>query len=106
MEDLKLLIDKINETNFEEESEVLDLIKNTSNGIYSGTNTEGQTIIVELIKNKYIRIATHQYNGWIRINQYYNENTKKHNLLLCLQFNITFTLQFCGNYLLFINFIL
>ena len=76
MEDLKLLVDKINETNFEEESEVLDLIKNTDNGIYSGTNTEGQTIVVELIKNKYIRIATHQYNGWIRINQYYNENNE------------------------------
>ena len=76
MEDLKLLIDKINETNFEEESEVLDLIKNTDNGIYSGTNTEGQTILIEIIKNKYIRIATHQYNGWIRINQYYNENNE------------------------------
>ena len=76
MEDLKLLIDKINETNFEEDSEVLDLIKNTDNGIYSGTNTEGQTIIVEIIKNKYIRIATHQNNGWIRINQYYNENNE------------------------------
>ena len=79
MEELKLLIDKINETNFEEDSEVLDLIKNTSNGIYSGTNTEGQTIVIEIIKNKYIRIATHQYNGWIRINQYYNEN----NELIC-----------------------
>ncbi len=45
-----------------------------------GTNEKGENVIVEYGYNsngRYVRTATAQQNGWLRINYYYEDGTKE-----------------------------
>lgn len=69
MEDLKNYINSYNEGVISE-GEFIDFIIGQDNCDYTGTDSDGDTIVVTLRKGVGIEVRTFQKNEWIRIYRY------------------------------------
>lgn len=67
------------------DTELIDLILGTESDIYSGTNEDGDTIIVGIEQGVGLRKSTHQSNDWIRVNEYTIQRHEEDNSMYILQ---------------------
>lgn len=63
-------IEELKQIDFNNDNQLIKVIKNTNSDLYSGKDTEGNNISFGIEKGKGIRVSTYQSNGWIRINEY------------------------------------
>lgn len=69
MEDLKNYINGYN-TRLISEGEFVDFIMGQESNDYTGTDEDGNTIVVTIKKGVGIEVRTYQSNDWIRIYRY------------------------------------
>lgn len=69
MEDLKRYINAYNESIISE-GEFIDFIVGQESNAYTGTDSDGNTIVVGVQRGVGIEVKTYQDNGWIRIYRY------------------------------------
>lgn len=63
-------IEELKQIDFNNDNQLVKVIKNTNSDLYSGKDIEGNNISFGIEKGKGIRVSTYQSNGWIRINEY------------------------------------
>lgn len=70
MNELDNLKDKFNQINWADDFSIINFINNNNSDLLTGKNENGENIVFEIVKGDYIKISTHQKNGFIRINIY------------------------------------